>query len=395
MSRKGGFIGGYDPLAQDPIVYSGKWNLPEQMQAIAAGTWTGLPVGLLYSWGDGDSGKTAQNDLIDRSSPTQVGSLAGWSVVAAGNSVGNAVKPDGTLWGWGQVDTGVGDGLTHSSPVQVGSDQDWATVQSLTTSSRGLKTNGELYGWGVNSQGQLGDGTVIRRSSPVQVGALTSWAQVSSDLHTLAVKTDGTLWAWGDNGNGRLGTNTDQLVDVSSPVQVGADTDWSRVAAGPNFSLAVKTDGTLWSWGRNIFGQLGYGTSADNRSSPVQIGALTNWTLVAASAGGASFAINSSNELYAWGRNLTGELGLNTTISTSSPVQVGSLTNWLDIKSYSNTLASKTDGTLWSWGDDGQGRLGLDQPDTDKSSPVQIGSGSNWGSFDTGSNFGLAVEDVS
>ena len=199
-----------------------------------------------------------------------------------------------------------------------------------------------MWSWGNGAGGRLGLGDVISKSSPVQVGALTTWAQVAAGReHNLALKTDGTLWAWGDGANGRLGNNISPTIDVSSPVQIGALTTWSQVAAGNSHSLAIKTDGTMWSWGDNaVNGRLGL-NDIDSRSSPVQIGALTTWSQV---SGGSlhSLAIKTDGTMWSWGVGTFGQTGLGDTISQSSPVQVGALTTWSQLPKMplaSHTLA--------------------------------------------------------
>jgi alpha-tubulin suppressor-like RCC1 family protein len=145
-----------------------------------------------------------------------------------------------------------------------------------------IKTDGSLWAWGTNNIGQVGDNTVINRSSPVQIGALTNWYQVSAgEQLTASVKTDGTSWAWGSNSVGQLGQGN--VIYRSSPVQVGALTNWAQISAGSSFVASVKTDGSLWTWGLNGNGQLGQNIAPTvNRSSPVQVGALTNWAQVSA-----------------------------------------------------------------------------------------------------------------
>lgn len=147
-----------------------------------------------------------------------------------------------------------------------------------------------LYAWGYNFDGELGLGDRVHRSSPVQVGSLTNWRLVAcGEYHTLAIKTDGTLWSWGHNGNVSLvgGLGLGDQVHRSSPVQVGSLTNWKLVTGGAYFSVAIKTDGTLWAWGGNVLfssvgaGFLGLGDTI-NRNSPVQVGSLTNWKLVSA-----------------------------------------------------------------------------------------------------------------
>jgi alpha-tubulin suppressor-like RCC1 family protein len=194
-------------------------------------------------------------------------------------------------------------------------------LASLTTSVSGYL----LYSWGRNSAGQLGDGTVANKSSPVQVGALDDWAKVSAGSYESAsLKTDGTIWTWGRNDQGQLGHG--DTVRRSSPVQVGALTNWasisisSRIGGGDRGGfVALKTSGALWACGDGLVcGQTDLGA----RSSPVQIGSDTNW--VNASVGeSAAFAIKATGTLLAWGGNDSGKLGLGFTNNVSSPVQVG------------------------------------------------------------------------
>jgi hypothetical protein len=158
----------------------------------------------------------------------------------------------------------------------------------------------ELYAWGRNVNGQVGDGTTVSKSSPVQIGALTDWLTVNGGAdHSTALKSNGTLWAWGSNTDGQLGDNTTAY--KSSPVQIGALTTWSQVSAGGSTTAAVKTDGTLWAWGNNVSGQVG-DTTTINRSSPVQVGALTTWYQVAVGDIHAA-AVKTDGTLWAWGRN--------------------------------------------------------------------------------------------
>jgi len=153
----------------------------------------------------------------------------------------------------------------------------------------------------------------------------------------MAIKTDGTLWGWGKNEFGQIGLGTSAAyVWVSSPAQVGALTNWSRVTAGGNFTIASKTDGTLWAWGQNNNGQLGQG-NLTYRSSPVQVGALTTWLFAA--AGYIHTAVTKTDgTLWAWGGNAQGQLGLGNTVNRSSPVQVGALTTWKSVAMGNNGL---------------------------------------------------------
>jgi alpha-tubulin suppressor-like RCC1 family protein len=375
--------------------FSGIWNLKEQVQAIAAGRWTGLPLFELYGWGNNSSGQQGDETTAGRSSPIQIGSDTTWAQVSAGNAFIACVKTDGSLFTWGINTNGqLGHDtiISRSSPVQVGALTDWAQVSAGGTHTACVKTDNTLWTWGAGLNGRLGHADVLRRSSPVQVGALTNWAQVSAGgAHTACVKTDGTLWTWGDNGGGRLGLDLDQTTDRSSPVQVGALTDWAQVAAGTQHTACVKTDGTLWSWGDNApNGQLGDGTAVD-RSSPVQVGALTNWAQVSV---GSSFTacVTTEGTLFTWGAGSNGRLGHNDLISRSSPVQVGALTNWAQVSAgTAHAACIKTDSTIFTWGDNSpSGQLGLNDT-VDRSSPVQVGVLTSWIQVSSGSSDVFAI----
>lgn len=248
-------------------------------------------------------------------------------------------------------------------------------------------TGKELWSWGYNVAGELGNNSIIRRSSPVQtVSGGTNWKQVqrgglnnTSGGNAIALKTDGTLWTWGRNNLGQLGNNTS--VFASSPVQtVSGGTNWKYVSAGHYTVGAIKTDGTLWLWGNSEGGRLGNQNNTACRSSPVQtISGGTDWKKI--SVGYASVAaIKTNGELWMWGTNTSGGLGTNNVIDASSPVQtVSSGTDWKTAHTGAGvTAAVKNDGTLWLWGGNASGAIG-DNTTTPKSSPVQtVSGGTNW-----------------
>lgn len=352
----------------------------------------------LFSWGINTYGNLGQNNITNASSPTQVGSSINWSSVVASSIFAYAIKTDGTLWAWGynaDGELGLGDGTNRSSPTQVGALTTWLSVGTLKQYSTGaIKTDGTLWTWGVNNAGSLGtNNTGIDRSSPVQVGAGTTWSKVTSGSNFMvATKTDGSVWSWGSNLAGQLGQNIAFTVTRSSPVQIGALTTWSTISAGYNSVVATKTDGTVWSWGSNAYGQLGI-SSQINRSSPVQIGALTTW-LTATSGQYFVISLKTDGSLWSWGQNSSGQLGLSRApaSNSSSPIQIGSLTNWTStISCGTGTVFAKTSsGTLFGWGNAGSGALG-DNTTQSKSSPIQIGSLTSWSSVASGSDFSVAI----
>ena len=345
----------------------------------------------LFSWGHDSYGELGIGSISPVSSPIQVGALTNWKQVSScySGSTLAAINNLGQLWMCGYNKYGqLGNGSTvyYSSPIQVGALTNWKQVSAGFSHAAAIKTDGTLWTWGNNfaysvskTSGQLGNNSqAMYYSSPIQVGALTNWKQVSAgSWYTLAIKTDGTLWGWGWGIFGIFGNNS-QGMYYSSPIQVGSLTNWKQVSSGGENIAAIKTDGTLWTCGYNIYGQLGNGTSGIGYSSPIQVGALTNWKQVACGFGHLT-AIKTDGTLWTWGLNSTGQLGNGTVnISYSSPIQVGALTNWKQVTGgYYHTAAIKTDGTLWAWGYNNYGTLG-NLTSINYSSPIQVGALTNW-----------------
>jgi alpha-tubulin suppressor-like RCC1 family protein len=345
-------------------------------------TVTVTPLTRLWSWGSGGAGQLGQNNLISRSSPVQIGSQTTWNNVSGGKDFTLATKTDGTLWAWGGHNLGrlgTSDVTDRSSPTQIGTNTNWNLIGTGNYHSLATKTDGTLWAWGFNAFGMLGLNITAYRSSPTQVGTGTNWLSIGCiGYHSLATKTDGTLWSWGINDSGQLGQNN--TIYRSSPTQVGTLTNWSVISGGFRTTFVTKTDGTLWAWGRNGSGELGLNT-VTFVSSPVQV-AGTNWLKVKHSPspppGAHTLAIKTNGTLWLWGDNTYGHLGLNDLVSRSSPTQVGTGTNWSDIAGgLGFSAATKTDGTLWTWGTNGAGQLALGDT-ARRSSPTQVGTGTNW-----------------
>ena len=281
---------------------------------------------------------------------------------------------------YGQL--GINDVLPRSSPHQIPGTQ-WQLAAMGYYHSLMLKNDGTLFTTGYGAIGELGQNvstTNANRSSPVQVPG-TEWGLVAAAYQRSgAVKTDGTLWGWSMNTYGELGQNS--IVQYSSPRQIPG-TQWSYERGafsmgdyGGYNTWGIKTDGTLWGWGRGPYGRLGLniGNNTYYLSSPTQLPG-TEWSWI--EGGQTVAALKSDGTLWTWGLNTNGSMGVNDRAQRSSPVQVPG-TQWDAVSNAQNSLiARKTDGTLWSWGTDTVGKLGLDTQGVHRSSPTQI-PGTQW-----------------
>lgn len=255
----------------------------------------------------------------------------------------------------------------------------------------------EAWVSGNNYAGQLAQGNTTTASSPVRAGSAVTWKAVSlfnygytnPPYQFHGVKSDGTLWACGGNDYYNLGTG--DAVSRSTPVQVGSGTSWSNVCSGAGRSWFLKSDGTIWACGYNVGYDLGLGFAQAQVSTPVQLGSATNWVSVSSHSAGA-FGINSSGELYAWGADgfSTYLDGTGSNTAKSTPVRVGSAKSWSRVAGCRmHSLFLATDGTLWVSGTNSFGCLGI--PTSGVSTPVRIGSATTWSKMSVGDNHSAGI----
>jgi len=340
--------------------------------------------GTVWASGLNNYGQLGINSTVQDSANVQVkdttgnGYLSGIIMVSAGGYHSSALSYDGTVYTWGLNSAGqLGDGTTtqRNKPVKVKSPDGTGELKGITYISAGathtaaVRMDGSLWMWGRNNCGQLGNNSTTNSNLPVQVhgemdrGFLSNVKKVAcGPEHTLALLEDGTVWAWGRNHYGQLGNGTTQ--DSFVPVKVLnltdiIDIDASDYAWGPPFSLALKSDGTVWTWGGGDRGQLGNGQSGEEyySSVPVKVSSLTNVIKIAAGDFHA-LAVKNDGSVWAWGSNSMGQCGDNTYDNIrTTPVQVkgqdgtGYLTGIIDVSAgYSYSMALKNDGTVWLWG---------------------------------------------
>lgn len=288
-----------------------------------------------------------------------------WQSVDAGSNNALAIRNDGTLWSWGSNNyckLGYTSPSSTLNPAMVNGN--FIAVSTSDWHSAGIKTNGTLWTWGANYYGQGGQGTSGSTNaficSPIQIGLDNNWQSVSVGTdYTLAIKTNGTLWATGLNSSGQLGTG--DTTNRSFLTQIGTAANWKQVSANYGVSRGLKTDGTIWQWGYNT-------------NTPTQLGTENDWYKLADTGG---FMIKTNGTLWTF---------------SGTPVQVGMDSDWLNVSNYNNhTLAIKTDHSLWAWGENSAGELG-DGTLISQINPTQIGTETNWISVSTGKYFSVAIK---
>ncbi|WP_018586381.1 Ig-like domain repeat protein [Salinispora arenicola] len=290
-------------------------------------------AGTVLAWGDNSAGQLGDGTTTDSSIPVTVDLPAGTTVtaVAAGDRHSLALTSTGTMLAWGENFIGqLGDGTTtrRSTPVAV----DLPTGITITAMAAGdrhslaLTSAGTVLAWGDNSAGQLGDGTTTDSSTPIAVDlptGTTITTVAAGAYHSLALTSADTLLAWGYNIFGQLGDGS--TTDRSTPIAVNlpAGTTITTVSGGARHTLAVTSADTMLAWGHNNFGQLGDGSTTD-RSTPIAVNLPAGTTITTASAGAFhSLAVTSTGTMLAWGYNALGQVGDGTTATRRrTPVAV-------------------------------------------------------------------------
>lgn len=318
----------------------------------------------LWGWGWNREGELMLNTgggTCQVYCPTQeVTSSTTWCYIAAHRCDTHGIKNDGTLWGAGsnfRGQLGIGSTITTSSPVQeFCSATNWCSVsQNGWFTSHGIKTDGTLWSWGLGTTGEFAIGTLgapigASSCSPIQeYTSSTNWCcALRTDYSSHAIKSDNTLWGWGCNNCGNLAVGTSGPNNCySSPVQEYTSSAWTGIDGWAQVINAIKTDGSIWSWGAGcgLYFAIGQCTNIAFSSPVREMCSATNWCCVTSTLYGA-YALKTDGTLWGWGRYTPSG------VDSCSPVQeVNSHTNWCLVNGgVVHGGAIKTDGTLWSWG---------------------------------------------
>ena len=369
----------------------------------------------LWGWGGNDYGQLGIGNNESQLGPNQIGNQHDWVNISVGPASVLALKKDGTLWGWGKNTTnqlGIGTAVNVINPIQIGTDSDWSSSFSMGQDyAMAIKSNGTLWAWGQGYSGQFGRSIRFDSSpTPIQIGNSTDWIKISAgSSHSLGIKKDSTLWSWGNNYNGQLGLGN--KITTLIPTQIGNENNWSKVAVSNNASMAIKSDKTVWAWGRVAVRDRFYSDS-DSLTTPAKInddqdwksftfknkyvlllkdnGTLWLWDLVLQNpplntfggnqwevsfASTVNVASKKDGSIWTWGANSKGQIGNWTSNTEKFPIKYGNSYDWNKIKlGLSQTFSTKLNGTLWAWGANSNGSIGDGSKNTIYT-PVQVNLG--------------------
>ena len=341
-----------------------------------------LEDGSLYAWGSNEIGKLGVGDEVNKNTPTKVnlpGKIkelitTGWSVYA--------ILEDGSLYAWGSNEIGklgVGDEVNKNTPTKVNLPGKIKELITNGSSVYALLEDSSLYSWGENSYGQLGVGNEVNKNTPTKVNLPGKIKElITTGWSVYAILEDGSLYAWGDNSDGQLGVGDEE--NRNTPIKVTAiNGKVMELIISNSFSVyAILEDGSLYSWGKNSYGQLGVGDEV-NRNTPTKVN-LPGKIKKLITSSSASYVILEDGSLYAWGYNYYGELGVGSNEDKNTPTKVTAINGKImDLiinsdknSTYKSIFAIIKDGSLYAWGNNEGGQLGIGSLEDYINSPTKV-----------------------
>jgi len=320
-------------------------------------------AGALYCWGAGADGRLGLGDTTDRNRPERVGSDADWASVATGVAHTCALKTDGSVWCFGANNVGqLGQGTTLSSsvPLRVALPGPVAQLSSEANTACVVLRSHELYCWGRNWEGNIGlDDTHpgVDQLSPVRSGELSDWTLTATgDGHTCGIRGAGELFGWGRNTAANLGLGQKDDQQRRAATRIGTNDDWQLVVSGQDSSCGIRGQSELFCWGGNSFGNLGLGDTAE-RLTPTAVAPETLWVQIAIDTFHAC-GIDADDDLYCWGRGIEGQLGTADNEARLAPILVGRGYAQVAVGRMFTCAVSRSKAVLCT-GENAAGQLGL------------------------------------
>lgn len=323
----------------------------------------------LLCWGGNDYGNVGDGTIFERAVPTEVfGGHTDWQEISTGQNHTCGIRNGNRLYCWGSNSNGqLGDNTIINKPIPTevfGSHNDWLMVSTGFNRTCGIRANNKIYCWGDNEHGAIGDGTTTDRRIPTNhyYDHVDDWDHISTGrYHTCAVRS-GNGRCWGVNWTGGLGDNSTSNERRATQVH-GGYTDWVKIEAGFLASCGLRSNGQIYCWGRNVEGVVGDGSYTDRYSPTLIASGFSDWIDITFSWGNAC-GTRSNGSVYCWGFNEDGRLGINQSYaslnSTSTPTQLhGASTEWQQISTGTETTCGvRNNGELYCWGENDIGELG-------------------------------------
>ena len=352
--------------------FTGETSGSLQFSRIATNEFHSLALttdGKVYAWGWNGYGQLGLNDTIERSSPALVTYLSTITVsaIAVGQNHSLALTNDGKVYAWGSGSAGkLGLGLISDKEIIPKLIPNFSSVSAIAVGeshSLALTNDGNVYAWGWNGSAQLGLDDTNLRTSPTRILSLSNISRIFTGYsNSFVLKNDGTVYAWGANSIHQLGLEGDYNLK-RTPVLISrlSSMSISVIAASEDHSLGLTTNGKVYAWGYNMDGQLGLGYNSHSKYDVTLVTAFNNITVSGIAAGQYhSLAFTTNGEVYAWGKNTNGQLGLGDTNPRNTPTRVTDLSNFSGIScGYIHSHALTYNGEVYAWGNNGSARLGL------------------------------------
>lgn len=332
-----------------------QYDVPYNIEFVKISKYSAIDTsGNLWTWGGNEYGQIGDGTTTSSYVPKQVMDGTTFSEVSSGQGYTVAIDTSGNLWAWGcnnngQVGNGgISNGISslndypmQTVPVKIKSGTKFTAISAGVFHCLAIDTSGNLWAWGCNSSGQIGNGSETNATSPVQIKSGTKFTKISASVcNSLAIDTSGNLWGWGSNFHGQLGNGTQNAYTSNelSPIQIKSGTKFKEVASGNSCSFAIDTSGNLWGCGDNSYGAVGNGGSGNATHSlygttiqtqMVQIKSGTYFSKISACE--SCLAIDTSGNLWGWGRNDWGQVGIGTSTNVTYPTQIKSGTKFKEI----------------------------------------------------------------